>query len=110
MSMRRVPRTKEYMSASAPDRQVCAAGYSGWFGVVSSGVQAGFAWVAGVAVDTGVPDGHHWTPEQIIELGIPAGDQRVAVDHVAHRKQARGVGGVHRVRGDDVLKPLIGLV
>ena len=41
------PSATEYISASAPVTQVCAAGYSGWLGVVSSGVQLGSGWVAG---------------------------------------------------------------
>ena len=46
-SMWWVRRTVAYISASAPVMQVCAAGYSGWFGVTSSGVQVGSGWVAG---------------------------------------------------------------
>ena len=42
-----MPSTAAYTSPSAPVTHVCAAGYSGWLGVVSSGVHFGSGCVAG---------------------------------------------------------------
>ena len=66
--------------------QPCALGYSGWFGVVSSGDQVAFGVGCRVVVQVGVSDRGDRTPEQVVVLGVHARDAGVRADHVAHRK------------------------
>jgi hypothetical protein len=47
-SIQSLPTIAAYTSDSAPVAHVCAEGYSGWLGVVSSGVQVGSGCVAGL--------------------------------------------------------------
>jgi hypothetical protein len=108
--MRLVPSAAEYISASAPVRQPCVSGYSGWFGVVRRGRPTRIRSGRRIPVELGVPDRHDRAPEQVVVFGVPAGDRRVGVDELTHRNHARGLDDVHPMGDRDVLERLVGLI
>ena len=72
-----VPRAFASTSARAAVTQPCAAGYSGWLGVESSGAHVGSA-VVWVAVEVGVSDRRVRPPRQSVVLGVEAGDSGIS--------------------------------
>ena len=93
--------------ANAELWKACAAGYSGWFGVVRSGAQVGSGSVFGFPSVSANWIARYRTPEPVVILGFEARDHGIGPGNVRHCQHARCLHKVEPVVGGDAEQAVV---